>query len=110
MSLSVSCTVNVSVEDISVNSLEKAALTGAREAGRRLLQALFELVERAIPKHRRCACGGRLESRGRVERELMTLVGDILFSRQKLRCLNCGRAILLMKRLVCGRDVWLRWG
>jgi len=36
MSLTVSCTINVLVEEVSVNYLEKVALTGAREAGKKL--------------------------------------------------------------------------
>ena len=44
MSLTVSCTVNVSVEEVSVNGLEKAALAGAREAGQKLFRALLDLT------------------------------------------------------------------
>jgi hypothetical protein len=33
MSLTVSCTVNVSVEEVSFNSVEKAMLRGTKEAG-----------------------------------------------------------------------------
>jgi hypothetical protein len=87
----VSCNVTVSIDSISVNSIEQAVLEGAREAGRRLFLAFLGLIERALPKDRTCDCGGRLESRGRVNRELMTVVGDILFNRQKLRCINCGK-------------------
>jgi transposase len=71
---------------------EQAALEGAREAGRKLFLALLSLVEKALPKGRECDCGGgRYESRGRVQRELMSIVGDIVFNRQKLRCLGCGK-------------------
>ncbi len=94
MSFNVSCTVNVSVEELSVNSLEKAALDGAREAGRRLLESLLAVVEMRVREGRRCACGGRLESRGRVERKLMSLVGEIKFSRQKLQCMSCGGEVV----------------
>lgn len=81
MKLEVSCNVSVSIESISVNSIEQAALEGAREAGKRLFLAFLELIERTLPKNRICDCGGRLESRGRVDRELMTVVGDVLFRR-----------------------------
>ena len=90
MKLGVSCNVSVSIESISVNSIEQAALEGAREAGKRLFLAFLELIERTLPENRICDCGGRLESRGRVDRELMTVVGDVLFRRQKLRCRDCG--------------------
>lgn len=89
--MQVSYTVTVSVDSISVNTLEQAALEGAREAGKKLFQALLGLAEKTLPKQRICECGGRLESRGRVQRELMTVVGDIVFDRQKLRCLSCGK-------------------
>ena len=54
------------------------------------------LIERVLPKDRTCDCGGRLESRGRVDRELMTAVGDILFNRQRFRCLKCGKERYLL--------------
>lgn len=91
MKLKVSCNVTVSIESISVNSIEQAVLEGAKEASKKLFLAFLELIERRLPKNRICDCGGRLESRGRVNRELMSVVGDILFNRQKLRCLNCGK-------------------
>ncbi len=90
MRVEASCTITVSIDDISVNSIEQAVLEGAREAGKKLFLAFLELIEKALPKERICDCGGHLESRGRVSRELMTVAGDILFRRQKLRCLQCG--------------------
>jgi hypothetical protein len=73
--MTVSCTVTVTLEFLSVNAIEQAALEGAREAGRKLFLALLGLVEKTLPKERACECGeGRLESRGRVQRELMTVI------------------------------------
>jgi len=91
MKKEVSCRVTVSIDSISVNSIEQAVLEGVREAGKKLFLAFLEVIERALPKERICDCGGRLESRGRVSGQLMTVVGDILFNRQKLRCINCGK-------------------
>ena len=59
MSLTVSCTINVSAEEVSVNGLEKAALVGAREAGQKLFRALLGLTERTLATGRSCECGGR---------------------------------------------------
>lgn len=91
MKLKVSCTVNVSIESFSVNSIEQVAMEGAKEAGKKILVAFLEKIDKILSKGRNCTCGGRLESRGRVDRELMTTVGDILFNRQRLRCLSCGK-------------------
>lgn len=90
MKLEVSCNVTVSINSISVNSIEQAVLEGAREAGKKLFLGFLALIEQMLPKDRSCTCGGRLESRGRVDRELMSVVGDVLFNRQRLRCLYCG--------------------
>lgn len=89
MKLQASCNVTVSIE--SHNSIEQAVLEGAKEAGKKLFLAFLELIKRRLSRNRICDCGGRLESRGRVNRELMSIVGDILFNSQKLRCLNCGK-------------------
>ena len=91
MKREVSCTVTVSIESVSVNSIEQAAFEGAREAGKKLFVGLLEVIEKSLPKDRECECGGQLESRGRVARELMTVAGDVAFTRQKLRCLKCGK-------------------
>ncbi len=61
MRFNVSCKVKVSGEDISVNSLEKAALDVAREAGRRLLKSLLGLVERQVREGKQRQMGSRLE-------------------------------------------------
>jgi len=58
MSLSVSCTNNVSVKEVSVNNLEKAALTGAKEAGKKLLLSLLEVTEKTVARDRSCEWGG----------------------------------------------------
>lgn len=100
MKVKVSCKVNVSIDSISVNSIERAAIEGAREAGRKLFLGFLGSIEKTLSKDRTCDCGGRLESRGRVERELMTAVGDILFNRQRLRCLECGKERYLLDEAV----------
>ncbi len=41
MKLKATCTVTVSIEDISVNSIELAAPQGAKEAGKKLFLALL---------------------------------------------------------------------
>lgn len=99
MKIEASCTITVSIEDISVNSIELAALQGAKETGKKLLLVLLGVVEKTLSKDRTCKCRGHLESKGRVPRELMSLIGDILFilfMRQKLRCLRCGKERYLL--------------
>lgn len=96
MKIEATCTITVSIEDISINAIELAALQGAKEAGRKLFLALLRVVEKTLSKDRTCECGGRLESKGRVPRELMSLIGDIVFTRQKLRCLQCGKERYLL--------------
>ncbi|MGB9715917.1 MAG: hypothetical protein ACPL1G_05880, partial [Thermodesulfovibrionales bacterium] len=71
MKIEATCTVTVSIEDISVNSIELAALQGAKEAGKKLFLALLGVVEKTLSKDRTCECGGRLESKGRVPREVI---------------------------------------
>jgi hypothetical protein len=67
MGLKVSCNVNISIDSISVNSIEHAVIEGAKEAGKKLFLAFLELIERTLPKERACNCGGHLESQGRIE-------------------------------------------
>jgi len=100
MKLKVSCKITVSIDSISVNSIEKASIEGAREAGRKIFLGFLELIERGFLKARTCECGGRLESRGRVNRELMTVVGDIVFNRQKFRCIRCSKEEYLLDKVL----------
>jgi len=91
MNLEISCTITISINSMSVNSIEQAVIKGAREGANKLFLEALEKIEKQLPRERGCVCGGRLESRGRVGRELMTAAGYIFFKRQKLRCLSCGR-------------------
>lgn len=50
MKLKATCTVTGLIEDISVNSIELAALQGAKEAGKKLFLALLAVVKRHFLK------------------------------------------------------------
>lgn len=74
MKIKATCTVTVAIDNISVNSIELAALQGAKEAGKKIFLAFLQLIEKTLPKDRTCICRGRLESKGRVSRQLMSLL------------------------------------
>ena len=54
MKLEATCTVTVTIDCISGNSIELAAIQGAKEAGKKLFLAFLELVQKTQSKDRKC--------------------------------------------------------
>jgi len=87
--------LNVNIVDPNINIIEREIKKELRKAGKRFLRETLKKMEQKIlslEKTRMCECGGRKESRGRVYRNIKSLVGEIEYKRVKLRCRDCGKA------------------
>ncbi|MFH1414511.1 MAG: UPF0236 family protein [Elusimicrobiota bacterium] len=85
--------VKVKLTGTDINLLEKEIKTELQELGKRLLeQMLMRIDVQLLLKKTKCECGKRKwRHRGRVKRKVISIVGEVEFSRVKLKCYHCGK-------------------
>lgn len=74
----------------NINEMERAVLEMTRKLGRRMFQVALESKGEQVGKGGCHACGGETKGNGREKRKLVTLVGEVGFERQRVRCKECG--------------------
>ena len=75
---------------VDLESLETAVRAAAQAAGAKVLEALLEGVGAGRRQEAvRCACGKAMDSRGLREKTVLTLLGEIRFSRSAYQCPAC---------------------
>ena len=77
---------------LDLEAVETAVRAAALAAGAKVLEGLLAPVgaghrEEAL----RCPCGRKMASRGIQRKVLLTLLGDVPFSRSAFQCPGCGR-------------------
>jgi|Deesub1362B_J571_1020462.scaffolds.fasta_scaffold13613_1 hypothetical protein len=73
-----------------INEMERAILEMTRKLGRRMFRAALESKGEQVEGRECHACGGETKRNGRDGRKLVTLVGEVEFERQRVRCKECG--------------------
>jgi hypothetical protein len=77
---------------VDLEAVENALRCALLQAGARLLETLLEGVgvgRRAQPV--RCRCGALMESRGCKTKTLVTVLGEVRFTRSLFQCTRCGK-------------------
>ncbi len=90
----------------ALEKIENRGIEAVRKIGNILARGGISLLgtgRAGAPK--RCKCGGKMRDKGDRRRTIMTLLGDVKFSRAYYRCKGCGRSLMpLDRKLGIGRD------
>jgi len=83
--------VVVNLEETDINVMEKLIRGELQLAGLRIMAKAFKTIEvRKLKSRPFCECGGEWRNKGRVLRQIFTVLGKIKYRRLRLRCLSCG--------------------
>lgn len=89
----ISFSASISLEGMDINALEARLLAVRQQAFQSVLIELVKRVEAdVLAAARVCSgCGRTMVANGTNARRLQTLLGEVTFSRTRMRCTSCGR-------------------
>ena len=81
--------VNVSLENFSLNHIEKKAISLRQEIFEKIIKSIFASIEKQAIKTKICACGGLPVKNGKEARTIQTLGGKVTYIRSRMTCKAC---------------------
>ncbi|MBM3706442.1 MAG: hypothetical protein FJW66_07960 [Actinobacteria bacterium] len=82
--------VNVSLENFSLNHIEKIAIGLRQEIFEKIIKDIFACIEKLVMKGAVCSCGAKLLKDGKDRRTIFMMGGKVSYSRSRMICKACG--------------------
>ena len=82
--------VNVSLENFSLNHIEKKAISLRQEIFEKIIKSIFASIEKQAIKTKICTCGAVPVKNGKEARVIQTLGGKVTYMRNRMTCKACG--------------------
>ncbi|OQA22999.1 MAG: hypothetical protein BWY60_00098 [Actinobacteria bacterium ADurb.Bin346] len=82
--------VNVSLENFSLNCIEKEVINLRQEIFEKIIKDIFASIEKLAIKTIRCTCGNLPVKNGKEKRTICTIGGKVTFMRSRMICKTCG--------------------
>ena len=82
--------VNVSLENFSLNHIEKKAIDLRQEIFEKIIKDIFASIEKQSVRAAMCTCGASLVKNGSETRTVAMLGGKVTYKRTRMLCKHCG--------------------
>jgi hypothetical protein len=82
--------VNVSLENFSLNHIEKKAVDLRQEIFEKIVKDIFASIEKQAIRAAMCTCGASLVKNGSETRTVATIGGKVTYKRTRMLCKHCG--------------------
>jgi len=82
--------VNVSLENFSLNCIEKEVINLRQEIFEKIIRDIFASIEKQAIKTKRCICGSIPVKNGKEKRVICTIGGKVTYIRSRMTCKACG--------------------
>ena len=82
--------VNVSLENFSLNCIEKEVINLRQEIFEKIIRDIFASIEKQAIKTKRCICGNLPVKNGKEKRVICTIGGKVTYIRSRMTCKACG--------------------
>jgi hypothetical protein len=83
--------VKLSLENFSLNHIEKRAVDLRQEIFEKIIKDVFSQIEKQTIANARCSCGSKLVKDGKDRRVVVTIGGKVSYSRSRMICKVCGK-------------------